>query len=142
MGVASLVIGIIAIIASFVPLCGTWALLPAIVGLVLGIVEVVTKSKKKEPKGMGIAGIVLNPLAIIIIILWWVAVGAAASEGVGQSIQFQKQIQQGITFPPPQNVPTVPIQPAPGQPTQPMQPMEPVEPAEPPQPSNQPQPAR
>ncbi len=147
MGAASLVIGVIAIIASFFPLCGTWALLPAIVGLVLGIVEVVNKSKKGEPKGMGIAGIVLNPLAIIIIILWWVVVGAAATQGVQQSLQLQNQLPQGITFPTPNNVPTVPIHPGGGQPVQPgpqpvpMQPMKPVPPPQVPQPAQPSQPA-
>ena len=70
MGVAALVLGIISIIIGFIPFCGAIALLPAIVGLVLGIIDTVKKSKKGEPKGMSIAGLVLSAVAIAIIIFW------------------------------------------------------------------------
>lgn len=77
MGVAALVLGIVSAIAAFIPFCNTIAFVPAIVGLILGIVETVKKSKNKEPKGMGIAGIVLNTCAIILIIVWVVCLGSA-----------------------------------------------------------------
>ena len=70
MDIASLVIGIIAIILAFIPLCGAIAFLPALVGLALGLVDAVIKRRASESLGMSIAGIVLNSLAIIIIILW------------------------------------------------------------------------
>ena len=70
MGVASLVLGIISLIIGFVPLCGAIALIPAIIGLILGIVDTVQKSKKNEKKGMSIAGIVLSAIATVIIIFW------------------------------------------------------------------------
>lgn len=76
MGVASLVLGIISVIVGFIPLCGTWALVPAIVGLILGIVEAVKKSKAKEPKGKAIAGIVCSAIAIVIIFVWTAIIGA------------------------------------------------------------------
>jgi len=72
MGIAALVLGIIALIASFVPLCGAIVAIPvASIGFILGIVEVTLKGKKNEPKGMGMAGIVLNILAVIIAIAWF-----------------------------------------------------------------------
>lgn len=78
MGVASLVLGILSLIIGFVPFCGAIALLPAIIGLILGIVDVVLKSKKGEPKGMGIAGIVLSAISIVIIVFWVFVVAAAS----------------------------------------------------------------
>ena len=51
MGVASLVLGIISAIIGFVPFCGTFALIPAIIGLILGIVDWVKQSKAGNPKG-------------------------------------------------------------------------------------------
>lgn len=50
MGVASLVLGILSLIIGFVPFCGAIALLPAIIGLILGIVDVALKSKKVNQK--------------------------------------------------------------------------------------------
>ncbi|MBP3753911.1 MAG: DUF4190 domain-containing protein [Lachnospiraceae bacterium] len=58
MAVASLVLGIISLIAWFIPLFG----LPiSIVGLVLGI-----KSVKSEKRGMAIAGIVTSSIGLIL----------------------------------------------------------------------------
>lgn len=70
MGIAALVLGILSIIIGFIPFCGAIAIVPAIVGLILGIVEIVKKKKSGEPKGMGIAGTILSALAIVIIFLW------------------------------------------------------------------------
>ena len=79
MGIAALILGIISIIIGFIPLCGTIALLPAIIGLILGIVDTVLKSKKGEKKGISIAGIVLSAIAIVIIVFWVFVFGAALS---------------------------------------------------------------
>jgi len=70
MGLAAMIIGIIAVVLGFIPFCGYFALIPAIVGLILGIVDVTKKSKAQQPKGQGMAGIVLNAVAIIVILLW------------------------------------------------------------------------
>lgn len=85
MGVASLVLGIVSIIIGFVPFCGAIAFIPAIIGLVLGIVDIVKKNKEGQPKGMAIAGTVLSAIAVIFIVYWvFIAtvIGAAATEGL------------------------------------------------------------
>ena len=79
MGIASLVLGIVAVVVSFIPFCGTWAIIPALVGLILGIIAAVQQHKAKQPKGMAIAGSVCSAVAILIIIWWWVSVAAAVS---------------------------------------------------------------
>jgi len=81
MGIAAMVVGIIALVASFVPLCGAIVAIPAAsIGLILGIVEVILKGKKNKPKGMGIAGIVLNILAVIIAIAWFILAEPTATD--------------------------------------------------------------
>lgn len=71
MGVASLIIGIVCLLGSFIPFFNYFLIVPVIVGLVLGIVELVKKSKiEGSKKGQEIAGVVLNSVAISIIILW------------------------------------------------------------------------
>lgn len=79
MGIAALILGIISLIIGFVPLCGSIALLPAIIGLILGIVDTVRKSKKGEKKGVSIAGLVLSAMATIVIVFWVFIFGAAIS---------------------------------------------------------------
>ena len=85
MGIASMVIGIISAVICFIPFCNYFALIPAGIGFILGIVDVAIKSKKKqEGKGQGVAGIVLNVIAIVIIILYtlpFLFIPAAAAAG-------------------------------------------------------------
>ena len=69
MNIASLVLGIVSLLFSFVPYCNYFVIIPAVIGLILGIIDVSQKSKLEMPKGMGIAGIVLNSLALIIIVI-------------------------------------------------------------------------
>ncbi len=54
MGVAAMVIGIISAVLAFIPMCGFIAFVPAIIGLILGIVDVALRGKKKLPKGKGV----------------------------------------------------------------------------------------
>ncbi len=86
MGIAAMIIGIVAVILGIIPGCGlVFGLPPAIVGLILGIVDVKNKSKAKQPKGMGMAGVVLNAVAIAFIILWtlvFAAGGAVAIDSI------------------------------------------------------------
>ena len=79
MGIASMVIGIVAAVLAFVPLCGYFAFIPAIVGLILGIIDVAMKGKAQKPKGQGVAGVVLNAVAIFIIALWTLVFAASAA---------------------------------------------------------------
>ena len=59
--------------------CGAIAFVPAIIGLILGIVDIVNKKKADQPKGMAIAGTVLCGLAILFIILWLFVISAGAA---------------------------------------------------------------
>lgn len=80
MGIAAMIIGIVALLIGFIPLFGMVGLLPAVVGLALGIVDVVLKGKKQLPRGMSVAGVVLNVVAIGVIVLWtMVLVGGATA---------------------------------------------------------------
>lgn len=81
MGVASLVLGILALVVAWVPCVGVYALLFSIIGLVLGAVAL-SKAKKTngEGKGLAIAGLVCNIVATAIAIAWYIWMGAVANE--------------------------------------------------------------
>ena len=70
MGVAALILGILSMLVGFIPFCGAIAFIPAVIGLILGIVDTVQKGKKGEKRGIAIAGLVLSAIAIVIITLW------------------------------------------------------------------------
>jgi hypothetical protein len=80
MGIAAMIIGIVAVVLGIIPGCGlVFGLPPAIVGLILGIVDVKKKSKAQQPKGIGMAGVVLNAVAIVFIILWTLVFAAGGA---------------------------------------------------------------
>ena len=95
MGIAALVIGIIAAILSFVPCIGILAFLPAVIGLVLGIVDTVLKNKKNEPIAISISGIVLNMVAIAIVFLWGMLFSAGSHNAV-KSIEEELKKQNAL----------------------------------------------
>jgi len=72
MDIASLVLGIISIVFGVFPFCGTFFLLPALVGLILGIVFLATAKRHKKPRGMAIAGTATSAIAILVMAGWWI----------------------------------------------------------------------
>lgn len=95
MGIAALILGIISIIVGIIPACGVVAFVPAVIGLILGIVDIVMKNKKQEPKGLAIAGTVLSGIAVIFIIFWVfvIAVGASDPSVQNELNQLQNEIE-------------------------------------------------
>lgn len=62
MGVASLVLGIVSIIIAFIPCLGMYAIVPAVIGLILGLIGT-CKKKEGKANGLAIAGLILSILA-------------------------------------------------------------------------------
>ncbi len=71
LGIAALVLGILAIIGSWIPILNNVSAFIAFIGAVLGIIGIVTvvKSKgSKSGKGVAIAGTIISVVAIIIVL--------------------------------------------------------------------------
>jgi hypothetical protein len=60
LGIAGLVLGILAAIISFIPCLGVYALIPGIVGIILSAISMVQANKAQAAKGMAIAGLVCS----------------------------------------------------------------------------------
>lgn len=86
MAVAGLVLGIIALATSFLPIVNNLSFILALVGFVLAIVgTVATVRGKKRGKGMAIASVVLNVLALVIVLATQSMYGAAIDEAIVSS---------------------------------------------------------
>ncbi len=66
MDIASLVIGIISAIVGLIPCVNFFVILPAILGLILGIIAFKQKKAEDLPSGIALAGIILNSLPLLI----------------------------------------------------------------------------
>jgi len=75
---ASLVIGIIAVIVGFIPCVQVFVFLPALVGLILGVVSFIRKRQVEEPAGIAIAGMILNGVPLLVMTVLAVFVGFSA----------------------------------------------------------------
>ncbi len=67
MDVASLVIGIISALIGFIPCLNVLVILPAILGLILGIIAFKQKKAEELPSGIALSGIILNSLPLLVV---------------------------------------------------------------------------
>jgi hypothetical protein len=92
LGTAAMVIGIIALILSFIPILGllSWILAP--LAFILGFIAVL---KPGAPKGGAITGLITSGFAFLICLAWVVLFGAALSTtGKGLSQNDLDQIKE------------------------------------------------
>ncbi|HEV8603838.1 MAG TPA: type II secretion system protein GspG [Tepidisphaeraceae bacterium] len=85
LGIAALVLGILAVLVAWMPFCGLVVMPMALVGLVLGIFGIVLSRKGRTGIGMPIAGTTLCAVAIALQGVFWalMAIGMSrAAQGV------------------------------------------------------------
>jgi hypothetical protein len=80
LGIAAMVLGIIAAALSFLPIINILGVPLAIVGLILGIVAAVAARGKRGPIGFGIVGIACSSVALIITIAMYAAAAASVTD--------------------------------------------------------------
>lgn len=83
LGIAGMILGILAIILSFIPCFGVWAIIFAVVGVILSAISLSQAKKAGTSKGMAIAGLICSILAIIIGSIWIFVIAKAVNEGGG-----------------------------------------------------------
>ena len=80
MGIASLILGILALLGSWIPIIGIFLVPEAVIGIILGVVSVVNskKNKDKGQRGVSIAGLVVSVVALLSIVgftILWASAG-------------------------------------------------------------------
>jgi hypothetical protein len=81
LGIAGLVLGIIALIIAFIPCFGWVAIVPGAVALVLSIVGLSQATKVNAPKGVIIAALVISIIGTSVAAIWGVLLTSVAHEG-------------------------------------------------------------
>lgn len=110
-GVASLILGILALLIALIPCIGLFALIPGIVAIVLAIVGLSQASKANGAKGIIIAGLVVSILGTTIAAVWLMFLSAGGAifneikdnpdfEGVFEEIieDISREIKDAKTF--------------------------------------------
>ena len=78
-GIASLILGILALLIALIPCIGFFALIPGVVAIVLAIVGLSQASKANGAKGIIIAGLVISILGTTIAAVWLLFVSAGGA---------------------------------------------------------------
>lgn len=90
LGIAGLIVGIIAALFSFIPCLGMWAIVPAIVGIILSAISM----KQAGPggsKGMAIGGLITSIIGLLIAAYWlYITVFAANAIATGLETELEK----------------------------------------------------
>ena len=87
MGVAALVLGIIAAILSFVPCVNIFAVLPGLLSIIFGGVGMSQAKKAGTPRGLPTAGLILGILSIVISITVYFVVAANAKSQIDKVLE-------------------------------------------------------
>jgi uncharacterized membrane protein len=83
-GIASLVIGVLALPLSFVPCCGTMAIIPAIIGVLLGGVGLIVAKYKNCSGGISTAALVVSGIAFAVALFQIIYVSDAAGSAAAK----------------------------------------------------------
>lgn len=92
-GITALVLGIVAVVFSFIPVMGVVAFVLGPLAVLFGIIGATRKFAKK---GAAIAGIVLGILSIVIAAIWMAVVSAAVSSA-DQALNSEHKVQYVVT---------------------------------------------
>lgn len=84
LGIAGFVLGLTALIISWIPCLGMWALLPGIIGVVLSVIALVQANKGGGTKGLIIAALIVSILGSIVAGVQIYIIKSAVNDGFGQ----------------------------------------------------------
>lgn len=70
LGIAGLIIGTLSLMFSFIPCIGMWALVPAIVGIILSSISLSQASKAGLSKSNALAGLICSGVAFLVAAYW------------------------------------------------------------------------
>lgn len=92
-GIAALVLGIVAVVFSFIPVMGMVAFVLGPLAVIFGIIGATRKFAKK---GAAVAGLVLGILSIVIAAIWMAVLSAAVSSA-DQALNSEHKVEYVVT---------------------------------------------
>lgn len=96
LGTAGFVLGLLALLFSFIPIIGVIAWPLGIVGLVLGVIGIIrARNGLADNQGMAITGTALAGVGLLVCVAWLGVLGTAANEVAVQSESAGSELQPG-----------------------------------------------
>lgn len=100
LGIAGLILGIIALIIAFIPCIGVLAVVPGGVALVLSIVGMTQANRGDGSKGLVVAALVISVLSVVVAIAWGVFFAGSATiiNKISKEIKTELEQELGEDF--------------------------------------------
>ena len=95
LGITAMIVGIVAIICSFIPCFSFWAILLGILAIIFGAISMNQDKKGNGKKGMAKAGLILGIIATIFAIAWYILIimPAAAALSSPEMLEALEQLE-------------------------------------------------
>ena len=95
MGIAGMILGIVAVVFAFIPVVGAFISFPCIaVGIPLSALGLRKNIREETGRGMSIAGLATCCVALVIVIIWLVALGSAVDDALSDINSPSQSTQQ------------------------------------------------
>jgi hypothetical protein len=94
LGIAGFVLGLIALIISFIPCLGMYALAPGIVAIILSAIALIQASKSDAEKGLIIAALVISIIGTSIAAYQYSILSSAANSFIEMSEEFNSMTEE------------------------------------------------
>ncbi len=97
-GIASLILGIIALLVALIPCIGLFALIPGIIAIILAIIGLSQASKANGAKGVIIAGLIISILGTTLAGIWlmFFSAGGALLKEISDKPDFENVLEEII----------------------------------------------
>jgi uncharacterized membrane protein len=96
LGIAGLILGILAILIAFIPCIGVLAVVPGGVALILSIIGMTQANRGDGSKGLVVAALVLSILSIVVAIAWGIFFAGSATIFNKISKEIKTEIEQEL----------------------------------------------
>ena len=99
LGIAGLILGIIAFPVAFIPCIGIFALIPGVLGIILSIIAYSQANRVDAAKGLIIAALVISIIVTCVASIWVLFLSTAANEGnryIHKFEKFSKEFEEGF----------------------------------------------
>ena len=93
-GIAGLVLGLIALIFSFIPCLGMYAIFPGVLAIILAAVALMQANKGNGPKGLIIAALIVSLIGTAVAVYQYSVLKEAASAFTGELEGIKENLEE------------------------------------------------
>jgi hypothetical protein len=96
LGIAGLILGVIALLIAFIPCIGVLAVVPGAIALILSVIGLTQANRGDGSKGLVVAALVLSALSVVVAIAWGIFFAGSATIFNRISNEIKTELEQEL----------------------------------------------